>query len=212
VNAGQRFARLATVVTMRLPWLWPLFRGPLRRMFDAIAPRWDTMRSANRTTAFDAALDLVPEPPRRALDLGTGTGDAAFLIARRWPDAQVLGLDLSERMVAEARAKTPPDLAGRVRFETADARRLPVEDASIELVGMNNMIPFAAELARVTAPGGHVVVAFSAGAGTPIYVPPDRLRAQLERDGFEEIREVARAPGTAVVARKTSGRRAVRQA
>jgi ubiquinone/menaquinone biosynthesis C-methylase UbiE len=171
-------------------------------MFDAIASRWDTLRSPERTIAFEAGLDLVPEAPRRALDLGTGTGDAAFIVARRWPETEVLGLDLSERMLEEARAKTPPELSGRIRFEAADARRLPVPDKWADLVGLNNMIPFFDELARVTAPGGHLVVAFSRGPDTPIYVPPERLRAELERHGFEDLRELAAGPGTALVARR----------
>lgn len=206
MNAFQRFARLTTDVVARRPWLWPLFRAPLRWMFDTIAPRWDTMRSAERTLAFEAALNVVPAPPRRALDLGTGTGDAALAVARRWPEAEVVGLDLSKRMVAEARAKTPPELVGRVAFDAADARRLPVPGSSFDLVGLNNMIPFFDELARVTAPGGHLVVAFSQGPQTPIYVPPDRLRAELERHGFEVVREVVAGPGTAVVARRAEAR------
>jgi ubiquinone/menaquinone biosynthesis C-methylase UbiE len=205
VNAFQRFARLTTYVVARRPWLWPLFRAPLRWMFDAIAQRWDTMRSPERLLAFEAALDVLPSSPRRALDLGTGTGDAALTVARRWPETEVLGLDLSKRMVAAARAKIPPKLAGRVSFDTADARRLPVPDSSFELVGLNNMIPFFDELARVTAPGGHLVVAFSQGPQTPIYVSPDRLRSDLERRGFDIVREVSAGPGTAVVARRREG-------
>jgi ubiquinone/menaquinone biosynthesis C-methylase UbiE len=171
-------------------------------MFDAIAPQWDSRRRPERTVVFEAGLDLVPEAPGRALDLGTGTGDAAFLMARRWPETEVLGLDFSERMVDEARAKTPSELAGRVRFEAADARHLPLPDGSIDLVGMNNMIPFFDELARVIAPGGHVVVAYSQGPRTPIYVPSDRLRNELERSGFEDLQEVTAGPGTAMVGRR----------
>jgi ubiquinone/menaquinone biosynthesis C-methylase UbiE len=202
MNALQRFARLTTDAVVRRPWLWPLFRAPLRRMFDTIASRWDTLRSPERTWALEAGLEAVPAPPRRVLDLGTGTGDAALAIARRWPEAEVLGLDLSKRMVAEARRKTPPELAGRVGFDVADARRLPVPDASFDLVALNNMIPFFDELARVIAPGGHIVVAFSQGANTPIYVSLDRVRAELEHRGFEDVREVETGPGSAVVARR----------
>ena len=198
----QRFARLTATAVARHPWLWPLFRLPTRRMFDWIAPQWDARRSPVRTRALAAGLDELPGPPRRALDVGTGTGDAAFELARRWPKAEVLGLDLSERMIAAARAKTPAELAARVRFAVADAQRLPASDGSFDLVTLNNMIPFAEELARVTAPGGHVVIAFSSGAETPIYVPPERLRPALERHGFEGVREVTAGSGLAVVARR----------
>ena len=108
----------------------------------------------------------------------------------------MVGADLADAMLAEARRKTPPELAERVRFETADASALPFPDASFDLVAHANMIPFFDELTRVLAPGGQAVFAFSLGAGTPIYVPPERLREELARRGFTEFAEFApaRAP------------------
>ena len=64
------------------------------------------------------------------------------------------------------------------------------------------MIPFFDELARVIAPDGHLVVAFTGGSGTPIYVPPERLRHELGRRGFAEFAEVSAGRGTALLARK----------
>ena len=64
------------------------------------------------------------------------------------------------------------------------------------------MIPFFDELARVVAPGGWVLFAFSAGPETPIYVPPERLRAELSVRGFMDFAEFAAGNGTALVARK----------
>ena len=151
--------------------------------------------------AFEAGLAAVP-PSRRVLDVGTGTGLGAFAIASRFPDADVVGVDLSEDMVAEARRKAPPELAVRVRFEQADAARLPFVDESFDLVALGNMIPFFDELARVLAPGGTLLVAFSSGPGTPIYVPFERLRAELERRGFAHFAEFAAGAGTALLARK----------
>jgi SAM-dependent methyltransferase len=201
---GRRFARLATDAVVRRPALWRLFRGPLRRQFDQLAPQWDTIRSAGHLDPVEAALGTVA-PPRRALDLGTGTGAAAFAVARRFPEAEVVGVDLAERMIGEARRMTPPDLAGRVRFETGDAAALDLEDGSFDLVTLANMIPFFDELARVVAPGGTVVFGFSGGAGTPIYVAPERLRAELGRRGFAEFAEFAEGAGTALLARKRVG-------
>ena len=211
MDLSQRFARLATVTAARWPVLWPVFRRPLRRMFDALAPEWDAARSGDRLRAFEAGLDTLPVAPRRALDLGTGTGDGAFVIARRWRETEVLGLDLSGPMVAEARAKTPPDLDGRVRFDAADASRLPIADDWADLVTLNNMIPFFDELARVTAPAGHVLIAYSRGPQTPIYVRSEQVRSELERRGFENVREVAAGSGTAVVGRRGGARRAARK-
>ena len=140
-----------------------------------------------------------------ALDLGTGTGRAAFLLARRYPDAEVVGVDLAEDMLAEARKLTPPELADRVRFERADAERLSYPDGSFDLVSLANMIPFFEELSRVTASGGSVVFSFSAGPNTPIYVPPDVLRARLGEQGFTEFADFAVSNGTALTARKAGG-------
>jgi SAM-dependent methyltransferase len=202
VSLDRRFARLVTDVAVRRPELWRLLRGPLRVQFDRLAGSWDAGRSPRRLAGLEAALELVPGSPRRALDAGTGTGDAALALARRWPELEVVGVDLSERMVREARRKTPAELASRVRFEQADAAALPFADASFDLVALNNAIPFFDELARVVAPGGHVVVGASAGAATPIYVPPERLRRELGRRGFGEFREASAPPATGFLARK----------
>ena len=206
MTIGARFARLATDLVVRQPVAWRLLRGPMRRQFERLAPQWDTMRSGGHLASFEAALDEIPEPPRRVLDLGTGTGAAALAMAKRWPEADVVGADLSEAMLAEARRKLSDDLSGRVRFVAADAASLPFADGEFALATLANMIPFFDELARVVAPGGHVVFAFSVGPDTPIYVPPERLRTELGKRGFAGFREIDSQPGTAFLARKENPR------
>ena len=203
---SQRLARLATDAVVRRPGLWRVFRGAIRREFDKLAPAWDAMRSAGHNESLHAALDAVPGTPRHVLDLGTGTGMAARAIAARWPDADVTGVDVSEQMVSEARRLLPPELADRVRFEQADAAALPFPDGSFDLVTLANMIPFFAEIDRVLARGGTVAFAWSVGDQTPIYVAPDRLRAELEPRGFGDFREVRAGPGTGLLARKVEAR------
>jgi SAM-dependent methyltransferase len=198
---GRKFARLTTNAVVRRPGLWRVFRGLTRRQFDAIAPRWETMRMPDTFAPFEAALAAVDPAPERVLDLGTGTGAGARVVASRFPEAEVVGADLSERMLAEARRSLPAELAGRVRFEVADANSLPYEAGAFDLVTLSNMIPFFDELARVVAPGGRVLFAFSGGAETPIYVPPDRLRRELERRGFTEFAEFEAGRGNALLAR-----------
>jgi SAM-dependent methyltransferase len=105
-------------------------------------------------------------------------------------------------MLSEARRLTPPELADRVRFEAADAAALPYEDGAFDLVGLGNMIPFFDELARITAPGGAVLVSFSAGPQTPIYVPAERVRSELERRGFADFADFSAGNGTALLAHK----------
>ena len=200
MTLGQRFVRFATDVVVRRPALWRLFRGPMRRQFDRLAPKWDSMRGPDSLAPLEAALDRLSEPPARVLDIGTGTGAAARLVAARSLQADVIGVDVSERMVDEARRLTD---STRVRFQAADAERLPFDAASFDLVTLNNMIPFFDELARVLTPDGHLVVAFTGGSGTPIYVPPERLRSELRRRGFAEFAEVSAGRGTALLARRS---------
>jgi ubiquinone/menaquinone biosynthesis C-methylase UbiE len=202
MTIGQRFARLVTDVVVRRPALWRLFRPLMRWEFDRIAPRWNQLRSPGAFDPYEAALAALESPPGRALDLGTGTGRGAFAIANRFPAAEVVGVDIAEEMLSEARRLTPPELADRVRFEAADAAALPYEDGAFDLVGLGNMIPFFDELARITAPGGAVLVSFSAGPQTPIYVPAERVRSELERRGFADFADFSAGNGTAVLAHK----------
>jgi ubiquinone/menaquinone biosynthesis C-methylase UbiE len=198
----RRFARFVTNAVVRYPRTWRLLRRPFHARWQQLAPQWDRMRSADHLAPLESALDSVKPSPRRALDIGTGTGDAAVAIARRFPKAEVIGVDLAENMVAEARRKTPLDLASRVRFEAGDAERLPFEDESLDLVTLANAIPFFDELSRLVAPGGSVVFGASLGPATPIYVPPERLRTELERRGFVHFATFSVGPGTAFLARK----------
>src|SRR6185312_9717234 len=141
------FARFVTDAVVRRPVLWRLFRAPLSRMFDGLAPTWETRIGPHHLRALDLALADVP-PPARILDLGTGTGIVAQAVAARFPEAEIVGIDVSAGMIDEARRKLPAELAGRVRFEVGDAAALECDDGAYDLVTLMNMIPFFDELAR----------------------------------------------------------------
>jgi SAM-dependent methyltransferase len=197
---GRGYARFATNVAVRFPRLWPIVRPLIRRQFDLLAPLWDSMRSPDAFAPLEAALDAVDGPVGAALDVGTGTGAAALELAERFPNARVVGVDIAPEMVERARQKVRD--RANVTFEVWDASALPYEAASFDLVTAANMIPFFEELARVVRPGGTLVVSFSIGPETPIYVPPERLRAELGRRGFSDFAEIHAGRGTAFVARK----------
>jgi ubiquinone/menaquinone biosynthesis C-methylase UbiE len=198
---AQRFARLVTDAVVRRPLVWRLFRRPLRAMFDGLAPTWETRIGEHHFWALDLALEGVSSP-RRVLDLGTGTGVVAIALAERYPEAEVVGIDLSPGMIEEARRKVPPPLGGRLSFEVGDASALACPDGYFDLVALSNMIPFFDELSRVVAPQGTLVFSFSRGDETPIYVPPERLREELGRRGFAEFAEFSAAPATALRAQR----------
>jgi ubiquinone/menaquinone biosynthesis C-methylase UbiE len=187
-------------VVVRQPGLWPVFRPLIRRQFDRLAPVWAELRLPDSSASFLAALDRVDMPVRRALDVGTGTGLGALEIAKRFPDAEIVGVDVSAAMLEKARKLVPG-----IEFVEGDASALPFRDADFDLVAHVNMIPFLDETARVLRPGGWTVYAFSAGPQTPIYVEPERLGRELERRGFTDFAEITAGRGNAVLARRGEG-------
>lgn len=199
---GRRFARITTVAVVARPLLWRVFRRPMRAQFERLAPVWDRRRGPESLISLAAALDRLEHPPARVLDLGTGTGAAARVLARRFPEADVIGVDLAPAMIEEARRLLPAELAGRVRFEVGDGSRLAFADATFDLVVLLNMIPFFDEVVRVTAPGGAVLFAWSSGPETPIYVPTEILRARLAPLGFSAVEELVAGGGSAALARR----------
>ena len=104
------------------------------------------------------------------LDVATGTGDLAFELARRVaPGGTVVGADFSEQMLTIAREKAAtsddPQRAALVRFEQANALSLPYAgrqfNAATVGFGARNFADLergCREMARVVAPGGHVVI------------------------------------------------------
>ncbi|GEM_PF-385768 len=201
-RASRRFARLVTDAVVARPGAWRLLRPLFRRQWDQLAPTWEQLRRPDTFDPYVAGLNTLPEPPKRALDVGTGTGGGALEIATRFPSTEVVGVDFAVAMMAIAASKVTPSLAGRVSFRQADASSLPFGDGEFDLVAHNNMIPFFDEIARVLRPGGHALFAYSSGAETPIYVPPERIRAELERRGFSDFAYSSPGRGTVLVARK----------
>jgi ubiquinone/menaquinone biosynthesis C-methylase UbiE len=199
----RRFARFVTNRVVARPAAWRIFRPIFRRQFDQLAATWEQSRRPDSFDPIKAGLDLLPSPPKRALDVGTGTGGAAFAVAARFPDAKVVGVDLSSEMIDRARSKVVGPFAGRLSFQQADASSLPFPPEDFDLVTHSNMIPFFDETARVLRPGGHAIYAFSSGTETPIYVPLARLQDELQQRGFTEFARCSAGRGMALVARKS---------
>ena len=83
---------------------------------------WDPARylahADERGRPFVELLARVgAESPRTVVDLGCGPGNLTELLAQRWPDAEVVGVDSSPEMVEAARAR-----GGTVRYEVGDVR------------------------------------------------------------------------------------------
>lgn len=138
-------------------------------MFDSIAPAYDFM---NR--AMTAGMDRLwlrsllrrarAAAPADVADFATGTGDVALALKRALPQACVSGLDLSEGMLAKARAKA--ERAGAdISFEQTDCTATGYADNSFDLVtiayGIRNFADIEAgyrEMLRILRPGGQLLV------------------------------------------------------
>jgi SAM-dependent methyltransferase len=104
----------------------------------------------------------APQPAERVLDLGCGTGNAALLAAAR--HATVIGVDPAARLLEVARARAA-DAGLDAAFALGDGAAIPVEAGTVDVVvsvfGVifePDAVAAAAELARVTAPHGRVVL------------------------------------------------------
>jgi ubiquinone/menaquinone biosynthesis C-methylase UbiE len=103
---------------------------------------------------------LPPEP--NILDAGCGTGEASSRLAKLFPEAQILGVDIIDAHLDLAR-KRYADFAPRLRFEHQTVFGLNAGDKTFDLTVCRHVlhsIPHAdqviAELARVTRPGGYL--------------------------------------------------------
>ena len=163
--------RVLTRLEGRVPALHALLTRSHARRFDALAPKWDTIRSdvADSRRMLERALDeLGVRAPARVLDVGTGTGQAAGILARRFPGAQIDAVDASAQMIELARAK--PELSA-IRFAVADGGRMPYPDAAFDLAVSLLVQPFEHELHRVLAAGRLGAVLLPDGPGDADLVP-----------------------------------------
>lgn len=140
-------------------------------MFDNIAPTYDRLNhlfsfSIDKLWRRRVVRIVRRMKPLRILDLATGTGDLAIKMAKRIGKARIMGVDLSEKMLAVAAEKVRRQgLDDHIALYQGDAERLDVADGMIDVAtvafGVRNFGDLEAglrELARVVKPGGTAVV------------------------------------------------------
>lgn len=140
------------------------------RMFDNISGNYDGL---NRVISFGIdkswrkkVLALVAGTnPASILDIATGTGDLALLMART-NATQIVGLDLSEGMLEIGRKKAAEkNLSHRIQLIQGDSENLPFEDGAFDAItvgfgirNFENLEKGLSEILRVLRPGGILVV------------------------------------------------------
>lgn len=144
-----------------------LLRARSRAAFDAQAATYDEAMQGDHARRLYACVTravvraAVDVPAPRVLDLGCGTGALSERVLAELPSCALTGVDLSQRMVARARAR----LAGRAEVLLGDAEYLPFHDATFDLVVCNDSFHHypnperaAFQMWRVLAPGGALVL------------------------------------------------------
>jgi ubiquinone/menaquinone biosynthesis C-methylase UbiE len=139
-------------------------RENARDMFGRKAAYYTTSATHSDKQVLEAVVRLAqPQPTWRALDIGTGTGHTALALAPHL--AQVIGLDLTPEMLAEAETLRQARGLGNVSWQLGDAHALPFADGAVELVScrraahhFTDIRAALSEMVRVLAPGGRLVI------------------------------------------------------
>ena len=158
--------------------------------FSRAAHSYDSVAELQRDVG-QALLSQLPASlsPARWLDLGCGTGYFSRALGQRFPSAEGLAVDIAEGMLQHAQP-----LRGAQYFIAGDAERLPLRDASCDLVFSSLALQWCADFAgvlaeakRVLRPGG--VLAFSSLCAGTLQELRDSWQAV---DGFVHVNRFRR--------------------
>ncbi|MBS1615203.1 MAG: bifunctional demethylmenaquinone methyltransferase/2-methoxy-6-polyprenyl-1,4-benzoquinol methylase UbiE [Bacteroidetes bacterium] len=140
-------------------------------MFDGIAPRYDLLNhllslGIDKRWRRKAIRSIVAAEPRQILDVATGTGDLAVAASKRFPQANITGVDISAGMLEIGRKKMAEfGLSERVVLLQADSEQLPFAEKAFDAVicayGVRNFEHLEAglqEMCRVMRPGGRLAI------------------------------------------------------
>ncbi|QXI38885.1 malonyl-ACP O-methyltransferase BioC [Pseudomonas xantholysinigenes] len=159
--------------------------------FSRAAASYDSVAALQRAVGM-ALLDKLPDglAPARWLDMGSGTGHFSRALAERFNDASGVALDIAEGMLRHAREQG----GGAHQHVAGDAERLPLRDASVDLLFSSLAVQWCGQFAsvldeaqRVLRPGG--VLAFSSLCVGTL----DELRASWQAvDGMVHVNRFRR--------------------
>lgn len=143
----------------------------VEQMFDTISGRYDGLNrvislGTDQKWRKKVIAMVADQKPDSVLDIATGTGDLAISFATKTEIPKVVGLDLSEGMLSQARKKAEGTTwSERVQFIKGDSESLPFEDNSFQAATVSfgirnfeNLEVGLAEILRVLSPKGQLVI------------------------------------------------------
>ena len=103
----------------------------------------------------------------KIIDVGCGFGATNLVLAERFVESEIVGIDLSEPLLELAReTAAEANLGGRIRFEKADVHQIPYPDDTFDVVLNINMVHLVDkpvqmlnEIERILMPGGYLYIA-----------------------------------------------------
>ena len=145
--------------------------SPIAAMFDRISPKYDAFNhllslNIDKVWRRKTALEVAKSRPETILDLATGTADLAIALAKYNPQAHIVGMDISEKMMEIGKEKVKQQgLENQIELRLGDAASLPFDDNSFDVVtvgfgirNFENREQGLSEIHRVLKPNGHAVI------------------------------------------------------
>ena len=145
--------------------------SPIAAMFDRISPKYDALNhllslNIDKVWRRKTALEVAKSRPETILDLATGTADLAIALAKYNPQAHIVGVDISEKMLEIGKEKVNQQgLDNQIELRLGDAVSLPFDDNSFDVVtvgfgirNFENREQGLSEIHRVLKPNGHAVI------------------------------------------------------
>jgi ubiquinone/menaquinone biosynthesis C-methylase UbiE len=136
----------------------------------------------------DHLVHLVVPKGARVLDVGCGSGSMARLIAKSYPEAEVIGVDVNARYLEDARSRAAREGLSNLAFEVGDACDLPFAEDTFDLVWSKYLLQWVnqpatavREFVRVTRAGGRVVCCNFDGFGVEHYPAEENFLVDCRR-------------------------------
>lgn len=109
-------------------------------MFDDISPSYDFLNHllsfhVDKTWRRKTSQLVAPHHPASILDVATGTADLAIRLAKDCPSSQIIGIDLSEKMLEIGKRKiAKKQLGQRITLQIGNAEQIPFSDNTFDAI------------------------------------------------------------------------------